>query len=109
MDSNFPSFQEYCSKRDYYREKYLGKSEDIFTIAESGGTHFRKANAYQKMAFEINGHRVNKPEEAQRLCAEMGINPTDLRMVFLPQGGGKFDVVVKLMTAEEIAKRESHG
>lgn len=102
-----PSFSEFCKNP----EKFLGRPDDIFicldNIKSALQTRFKK----DAIKYELFGYRTTRVEELQRMCQEMGLNPKDLDFTahLIPQGGGSTDVLVKILSKSERARRDSWG
>jgi len=96
-----PTFEEF--KRN--REKYIGRWDDGFSQIERGPDRFRKD--LRKIHYEIEGVRCKTLEEVEKRAAEMGINlnTEKYQPEMIPQGGGKYELLVKFVSTDERKRR----
>ena len=96
-----PSFEEYMRERD----KWTTREDDAMIMLTDGPKKFR--NDLRKITFKIHG--MEMPEEhIERALGDYGYTLADIdvenrnsqlkkTMEIIPQGGGKYDVVVNFM------------
>ena len=101
-----PTLAEYIKNPQYWREKLLGKPDELFGIVDRGSeslSHHVKQHIY-----EIDGYRCKTLEEVDRVASEQGIplNGLKCEAQVIPLGGGSCDILVKFVSS---GKREPKG
>lgn len=99
-----PTFEEF--KRN--RTKYLG-AEDHALASVDKGSHNLRGVLESRYEYEIEGFKCKTLEEVERIAADYGIplRELDYRPQVIPQGGGRAKLLVKFVSKEDVAKRES--
>lgn len=96
-----PTFEEF--KRN--REKWLGRDDETLASAEKGSQTLREV--VNRYIYEVEGYRCKSLEEVERVAASQGIplKELDYRPQVIPQGGGKWECVIKFVSKNERARR----
>lgn len=100
-----PTFAEFA--RD--PEKYLGRPDEVLALADEGCSILRKGKALRRHQYEIEGYKCKTIEEVQKVAAQQGIplETLDYRPQVLPQGCGKFDILVRFVPKDQIEERQN--
>lgn len=94
-----PTLEEFQRNPDYWREKFNGRWDAKLASADAGSKVLGRVVSRQ--VWEVAGQRTDKPEVAERLAVENGINlrsgEYDLQPELIPEGGGKAYVLIKVV------------
>ena len=71
-----PTFAEFCSRPDYYREKWRGREDSILISTSKGSENLNKHIA--KHEYRIDGYKCKNEEEVERIAKEQGYKLSEL-------------------------------
>lgn len=97
-----PTLEEYAKVRD----KMWGRDDDAMAAISDGPQWFRKD--LRKIILKVNGLELASEEEVERALSDHGYSLADIDLEnrqsklkktvdMIPQGGGKFDVVINFL------------
>lgn len=102
-DNNL-TFEDFKRNRSKY---FFDINDHLFASAEEAQWAGKNMMTAKGIIYEVGLHRTRKPEEAQRLTKEMGWTDLDYMPELLPEGGGKLNVLVRIIPKAKRVARDA--
>lgn len=86
---------------------FFGTEDQTLKMLDNGPK--RLGNSINKVVYEIFGYKVKTTEEVERIARDYGVSLADLKPFpeFVSCVAGKGDLKIRLMTSEQLQKRNN--
>lgn len=90
-----PTFQDFASNPDRYREHWFGKSDELFGYIDKGSEILNRY--FSKVRFKFKNYECDSLERVESVAKDEGLTIKELefRPELIPQGGGKCELLAQ--------------